>query len=46
MNYNLPKKAVKNMKSVPSIRLSGSPSPSVSIANIVKGCCGALTPPG
>jgi len=34
---------VKNIKSVPSSPLSGSPSAaSVSIANIVKGCCGGL----
>ena len=40
---NLPKNAVKNIKSVPSNPLSGSPSAaSVSIANIVKGLGGVL----
>lgn len=39
----LPRNAVKNIKSVPSKPLSGSPSAaSVSIANIVRGCCGDL----
>jgi len=43
----LPRNAVKNIKSVPSKPLSGSPSAaSVSMANIVNGCCGGLTFPG
>ena len=49
LQTKLPKNAVKNIKSVPSIRLSdnASPStPSVSIARIVNGCCGGLIPPG
>jgi len=42
-----PRNAVKNIKSVPSSPLSGSPSAaSVSIASIVKGCCGGLIFPG
>lgn len=41
--HNLPKNAVKNIKSVPSKPLSGSPSAaSVSIARIVKGLGGVL----
>lgn len=39
MKSILPRNAVKNIKSVPSKPLSGSPSAaSVSIANIVRGC--------
>lgn len=42
-----PRNAVKNIKSVPSRPLSGSPSAaSVSMANIVRGCWGGLTLPG
>lgn len=47
INLTIPKKAVMNIKSVPNIRLSASPStPSVSIAKIVKGCCCGLALPG